>query len=525
VATLQSDLTAAAKLNPGNFWVEHPAISRNQPEQVTSLGKTGEPISIHWKDGPDAKVLIRNLDRMDGAVGTEHITETILAHIKRFQQDDLPFPKEIYLDIRKRKPSQHNLDDFENKLVEGINELNNTNYEIKPEEIDEGYIKLNLRTRQAEESISSSLIELDSDSEGIELSTPLIRRQNQKEDLDRSDDQGAPRSAIRSGAGEDERPRDQAEDADADIAILPKLASKILTGAQVVRDEALGLSEGNMQLLEGLKGMYDNLLQTKRRLLDLEHQIEATLPPVLPLETVIGFQPDFRPLSAQTREEARQLAKSYKTINSPGARNKLEGIFSEGLKPADSLKGKGVALSGDEKVASVVSVNVLPFTGDAKKKAEFVATYRAGGAIPIALEQKGDNGTINPLILTQRAVDSAVLIIDPNGFDPEQAQQVQQSQGGGGGELGLSGVKPGAIVAALLPATMSSLLNDKLIERRRIHFVGAVNSSVYYAGAKKNVELSHPDYQSALEKIFTDNPKKTLLVHTTRLGNPRPITK
>jgi hypothetical protein len=525
VAGLQRNLTTAAKLDPGNFWTEHSAISQNEPEQVTSLGKTGEPISIHWQDGPDAKVLIRNLDRLDGGVGTGNITETILAHIKKFQQDGLPLPKEIYLDVRKSKPSQRNLDDFENKLVEGINELNNTNYEINPEEVDEGYIKLNLGTRQAEEPISrsgrksaSGLIESDSDSEGIELSPLLVRRQSQTEGLDQSADEGATRSARRSETGVDERPQDQAVGVDTDTAILPKLVSEVLSGAQDVRDEALGLSEGNMQLLEGLKGMYDNLLVTKQRLLDLERQIEATLPPALPLDTLIGFQPDFRPLSAQTQEEAQQLAKSYKTKSSLNAPMNLKRILEDGLKPASRLTG--VALSGDVSVANVVSVNVNPFSEDAKVKAEFAVTSRAGGAIPIALEQKGDTGVINIPTLSQRAVDSAMLIIDPDKLKIPQQQQVQQSQEGGGGELGLSDVNPGAIVAVLAPAPMVKTLKD-----RRVHFVGATDSSVYYAGAKKDVDLSHPDYQSALEQIFTDNPKKTLLTHTTRLGGPDPIMK
>jgi hypothetical protein len=278
-----------------------------------------------------------------------------------------------------------------------------------------------------------------------------------------------------------------------------------------------------MQLLEGLKGMYDNLLQTKQRLRELERQIEATLPPILPIETFIGFQPEFRPLSAQKPIEVQRLALSYINKNLFGADVKLKEILGEGLKPASSLKEKNVALSGDERVANVVSVNVLPFSIDATAKAEFAATNRAGGAIPISIEQKGDTGGIVLSALRQRAVDSAVLIIDPTKIDLEQQQQVEQQENGG--ELGLSKVYSGAIVAALVPATMFTFLDNEFVERHGIHFVGAVESSVYYAGARQYVKLSHPDYQSALGKIFTDNPKKTLVVHTTRLGIPIPITK
>jgi hypothetical protein len=93
---------------------------------------------------------------------------------------------EIYLDIREEKPSQEDLDDFEDKLVKGINELNGKNYGIKPVEMDEGYIKLNLVTRQAEKSISGnvrknarSLVESDRDSGGKDNSQREKKRSPQ----------------------------------------------------------------------------------------------------------------------------------------------------------------------------------------------------------------------------------------------------------------------------------------------------------------------------------------------------------
>src|SRR5262245_39125338 len=150
VADLQRNLTTRARLEPNSFWLKHYDISTSQPKEVISLGKEG-PISIHWKNGDTNKVLIQNLDQLDDRrVGTVKFTETVLAHIKSFQQAGLSFPMEIYLDVREKRPKTGNLEDFEDKLVEGINELNDTNYRIKPKEMDEGYIKLNLETRQVE---------------------------------------------------------------------------------------------------------------------------------------------------------------------------------------------------------------------------------------------------------------------------------------------------------------------------------------------------------------------------------------
>jgi len=137
-----------------------------------SLGNEGEPITIHWKNGYTDKILIRNLDQLGRGDGTRNFTETVLAHIKRFQQDGLSFPMEIYLDIS-NKPDQRNIDGFEARLEEGIKDLSDENYRIEREKVGKEYIKFNLVTRQAEKSISGnvrknarSLDEPDSDSKG-----------------------------------------------------------------------------------------------------------------------------------------------------------------------------------------------------------------------------------------------------------------------------------------------------------------------------------------------------------------------
>src|SRR5262245_13940108 len=98
VANLRRNLNLApAGLNAGAFQREHSAISPNTPARPTSLGDTRGPITIHWQDGPDAKVLIRNLGALAREDDIRHAAETVLAHITRFEQDDRPFPKEIYI--------------------------------------------------------------------------------------------------------------------------------------------------------------------------------------------------------------------------------------------------------------------------------------------------------------------------------------------------------------------------------------------------------------------------------------------
>src|SRR5215510_2869717 len=142
--------SALAELNPEKFWNEHSAISRNQPKKVTSLGKNGEPISIHWQDGPDAKVLIRNL-ALSSEVVVSHEAETVLDHIKGFFQHSLPFPKEIYLDTDNWRKNTGKISDFSGKLVDGVNNVNKTNYDYEIENIGERYTKLKIRKIQLQQ--------------------------------------------------------------------------------------------------------------------------------------------------------------------------------------------------------------------------------------------------------------------------------------------------------------------------------------------------------------------------------------
>src|SRR5262249_22615394 len=94
VADLQKGLKRA-KVNLQYFHKYLSDISPNLPTQATSLVKPNGPISILWQDGADAKVLSLRLVQQDLKDYTE-MTKTVLAHIKQFQQDGHPFPKEIY---------------------------------------------------------------------------------------------------------------------------------------------------------------------------------------------------------------------------------------------------------------------------------------------------------------------------------------------------------------------------------------------------------------------------------------------
>ena len=184
VANLQKH-SALAEVNPEKFWNEHSAISRNQPEKVTSLGKTGEPVSIHWQDGPEAKVLIRNLD-LSSADVVSRAAETVLDHITRFYQHP-PFPKEIYLDTDNWRKNTGKISDFSGKLVEGVNKVNKTNYDYEIENIGERYIKLKIhkiRLQQMFEARNVIVVgEAHGDLETAEMEKNLLPILNPKIDV------------------------------------------------------------------------------------------------------------------------------------------------------------------------------------------------------------------------------------------------------------------------------------------------------------------------------------------------------
>ena len=326
--------------------------------------------------------------------------------------------------------------------------------------------------------------------------------------------QGGPRDNAGQGNRSDRRPLP------ADPDRLQTLVRALDSQVAEVIDESARLSDGQIHLVEGIRGQLHALERLRRQVEQIERQIEATLPPVFPLDTLIPFQSPFNPPSQQTESELLERSGSYhdRRSDSSAAQN-LHDRLEQGLRPASQLNTKLQAVSGDQKVALVVSVNVFPPTrNNPANAAHFAATNQAGGAIPIAIEQSGDSGKLDRDVIEQRARDSAVLIIDPAKLSVEDQDNVQRHSEGGGGELGLSQVPASAIVAVLVPASM-----DRQQLNRPTHYVGAIESQVYYAGTKQLVTIQHPDYETSLRALFAANPNKTLVVHTTRLGTPTPL--
>lgn len=306
------------------------------------------------------------------------------------------------------------------------------------------------------------------------------------------------------------------------------LIARLVAGTLDVRDEVLGLSEGQAQIVEAMVQQLRQLEELQAQLREVERARDELLPKPIPLESLIRFQPDFVPLEEQGALQLRGLSESYATVARSAqlaalsaSFGNLPDILTSGLRPS----AKGAIRSGDLSELNVVSVNVAsPSKGNPDRIAHYLTLNAANGALPVAIERHGDTGTTSIGELSIRAITSALIIIDPRELSQESVQQVQQTSDGGGGELGLSDAIPASsFVAILLPAVFKGLSIDGL-DPNKVHYVGMVNGPVPYnfhgkSGTEsRSVDLAHPGYEEALNRILRLNPDKTLLTHVTRLG-------
>lgn len=221
-----------------------------------------------------------------------------------------------------------------------------------------------------------------------------------------------------------------------------------------------------------------------------------------------------------------------------GAVGKLKGFLTDGILTPGELKGRATT-SGDEKVRNdQISVNAWPASTDAaeaKKIAEFAVHYRAGGALPVAIEQHGDKHTENIdadaarlAALSNRARESALAIIQPDKLtDQHQAAVKEKLTDGGSGETTLTGgIKAANFIKVLVPAQFKSFFPHAA--QGRIIFVGDKKQQVAYNIIGKEtriVTIDVPDYQPALQAILEANPKSAFLTHVIRLGKPEALTE
>ena len=298
--------------------------------------------------------------------------------------------------------------------------------------------------------------------------------------------------------------------------MLSEIARAIVAGTMDVRDASLALSEGQIELIEGMRRQLENLDAIAEELRRIEAAREALLPPVRLLEDFVAFQPDFAmPGGSRSAVSARAALPTYATS--------LATRLDSGLLPA--TRSGAVLRSADALANAVVSVNATqPYrdeVGQIATLARYLAYNAANGAVPVAIELSGDadrEGQVltagHRLILEARAFASALFIIDPKLLS-EAAQTTVE--GCLGGEAGIDSVPGAAIVCVLVPGCQGGGGGNTLA-------VPDTVGNVYSAAYKGPVQISHPDYESGLARVLTANPRKALVYHVTRLGSATKIT-
>ena len=221
-----------------------------------------------------------------------------------------------------------------------------------------------------------------------------------------------------------------------------------------------------------------------------------------------------------------------------GARAKLEGFATSGIKTPHDLAGLATTSADEKSREDAISVNIFPPIGGGegadrarlRRTPDFATTSAAGGAIPVVLEQKGDTmpsrlSEEDRSVLTKRAASSALAVIDPTNLAKDHGERVMSKLGPdntGTGELILSGgIASSDFVRLLVPASFGPSLSDEFVSRHRITFVGKLEQQTVSFNASRgaqDVTIDVPDYQSALEEIFRANPNSVFLTHVLRIG-------
>lgn len=297
-----------------------------------------------------------------------------------------------------------------------------------------------------------------------------------------------------------------------------ELAKAIAKGTVDVRDTALGLSDGQIEILQALQHQLRNLEVIQAELRRFEAEQEALLPPVIPLDDFVAFQPDIAmPGGRTTATSAR--------AGSPSHWSDVTTRRGAGLKPASSVLGPKLC-SADEGVNGVVSVNALkPYRTDATKiahYANYLAYHAANGALPVAIELSGDRdlnatdlSSTHRGILERRAQASALFVIDAKQLSNGDQRTIEAANG----ETGITGVSTAAIVCIIVSASCAGAMGSP-----RTVLVADKEGPVYSAAHKKAVTITHPDYEAGLTAVLTANPKRTIVTHVTRLGDGTKLT-
>ncbi|MFH1062295.1 MAG: hypothetical protein V1747_05325 [Candidatus Omnitrophota bacterium] len=240
-------------------------------------------------------------------------------------------------------------------------------------------------------------------------------------------------------------------------------------------------------------------------------------------------------------------------------RSIIDSVLKHGINSASKLEDNGITVhasvdryDGSDGSASI-SANLLQI--DSRVTVNQLVTdalyHQAKGIVQVILERSSDTALniVNSkrisdfylqLLLEERAEHSIIALIDVAKLSPEDTQHIKENPfletSGMALEIMLKHtVSKDAICGFLVPEAMLEIISDLLPSDKDIIIIPGKkqkNLSIarpalihhrFSINLKRNVTIRVPDYEEALERFFSKNPKKYWLLHGIRLITPSDI--
>jgi hypothetical protein len=202
----------------------------------------------------------------------------------------------------------------------------------------------------------------------------------------------------------------------------------------------------------------------------------------------------------------------------------LNDFLRRGVRTPEELEGRATSSADTRRrTGREISVNVLRSDEDPAKVARYATMNPANGAIPVVLEQHGDEPSSRAdESLAGRARESALAVIRPDDLSDVQQDAIRRTDGTG--EATLEGAIPASnFVRVLVPGEFKCFFSEEDVARYKIQFVGTKKTEVPYNPGGTRVTIDVPAFEEALSAILRSNPTSIFLTHAIRLGAANPI--
>jgi hypothetical protein len=162
--------------------------------------------------------------------------------------------------------------------------------------------------------------------------------------------------------------------------------------------------------------------------------------------------------------------------------------------------------------------------------ADKATNVKSKGAIPVAIEQEGDEPVpINAdtkSVLSKRALESALIIIETERLDENQQKNIAGTTAPVSEYHHHGPILPSNFFGTLVPKDYQGYFSAAEIEKNKIKFVDYKDGSFEHMVLGPEIQIDMvPDYESELASILAANPDKIFLTSVVRLGKRDPLKK